>query len=128
MDTQTNWAEAAWQQVVEKIGKTSVAIGASFPNVSQQGRYIRSLAHDWVAGFWPGLLWLVYRDTRDERLKELAVQCEAQIGRTLWEFDFFASRCRVHVRVKQRQPISASAGRGSQAPRIDGRQPAGRKI
>lgn len=88
MNIQANWAEKAWRQVVDKIEKTSIDIGASFPNGSANGRYNRSPAHDWVAGFWPGLLWLVYRETQNERLKDLAVQCERQISRTLWEFDF----------------------------------------
>jgi len=87
MVTQQNWVEEACQQVIDKITRSSSSIGASFPNGSVAGRYDKSPPHDWVSGFWPGLLWLVYQETRDSRLKELAIECEQQISQTLWEFD-----------------------------------------
>jgi unsaturated chondroitin disaccharide hydrolase len=81
------WVEKAWGQVVERIEQTSHNIGAAFPNGTENGRYVRTPAHDWVAGFWPGMLWLVYGETNNERLKTLAVACEEQISQTLWEYD-----------------------------------------
>ncbi|WP_139999632.1 glycoside hydrolase family 88 protein [Paenibacillus paridis] len=87
MRTKTDWVEQAWQKVILKIDRTSKSIGASFPNGSANGRYERSSPHDWVAGFWPGLLWLVYRETKKEPMKLLAMECERQISQTLWEFD-----------------------------------------
>ncbi|WP_138751638.1 glycoside hydrolase family 88 protein [Paenibacillus sinopodophylli] len=87
MKVKADWIEQAWQQVVHKMEETSAVIGATFPNGSKAGRYERSAPHDWIAGFWPGLLWLVYQETGNERLKALAVECERQISHTLWEFD-----------------------------------------
>ncbi|MDR6550603.1 glycoside hydrolase family 88 protein [Paenibacillus qinlingensis] len=81
------WVERAWEQVVHKIEKTSYNIGASFPNGTENGRYVTSPAHDWVAGFWPGILWLVYGETNNERLKTLAVDCERQMSLSLWEYE-----------------------------------------
>ncbi|MGG1555606.1 glycoside hydrolase family 88 protein [Paenibacillus ferrarius] len=81
------WVEKAWEKIVVKIEKTSQSIGAAFPNGTENGRFVTTPAHDWVAGFWPGLLWLVYGETKNERLKALAVACEAQISHTLWEYD-----------------------------------------
>lgn len=79
------WTEQAWQEVTAKIMRISHTIGAGFPNGSVCGRYQLAAAHDWIAGFWPGILWLVYEETEEDRLKELAVQCESQISRTLWD-------------------------------------------
>ncbi|WNS45157.1 glycoside hydrolase family 88 protein [Paenibacillus sp. MMS20-IR301] len=79
------WPEMAWQRVAEKIERISRTIGAAFPNGSIHGRYQLAAAHDWIAGFWPGMLWAVYEETGKEELKELAVQCERQISRTLWD-------------------------------------------
>lgn len=79
------WSEAAWRDVVGKIGRISHRIGAGFPNGSVNGRYQLAPAYDWVAGFWPGILWTVYGETGNERLKQLAVECEKQISRTLWD-------------------------------------------
>ncbi|CAM4396745.1 unsaturated chondroitin disaccharide hydrolase [Paenibacillus endophyticus] len=87
MNARLDWVEEAWQQVISKISRTSHSIGASFPNGSANGHYDRSSPHDWVAGFWPGLLWLVYRETKDDRFKQIAVECERQISQTLWAFD-----------------------------------------
>ncbi|MGO4497645.1 glycoside hydrolase family 88 protein [Paenibacillus sp. 2RAB27] len=87
MNNKANWIEEAWQQVVKKIDRNSYSIGASFPNGSKDGRYTKSSPHDWVSGFWPGMLWLVYQETQNERLKDLAVQCEREISQSLWEFD-----------------------------------------
>ncbi len=87
MNTESNWAESAWQKVIHKLERTSKSIGASFPNGSANGRYERSSPHDWVSGFWPGLLWLAYQETKNDRFKLLAVECERQISHTLWEFE-----------------------------------------
>jgi unsaturated chondroitin disaccharide hydrolase len=81
------WVEQAWEQVVHKIEKTSHTVGAAFPNGTNNGRFEMTPAHDWVAGFWPGLLWLVYSETKNERLQALAIACEEQISQTLWEFE-----------------------------------------
>ncbi|MGO4540736.1 glycoside hydrolase family 88 protein [Paenibacillus sp. 2TAB19] len=87
MIARANWVDEACRKTIDKIERTSLSIGASFPNGSAQGRYEKSPAYDWVSGFWPGLLWLAYEETSNDRLKELAVECERQISRTLWEFE-----------------------------------------
>ncbi|MFD0674245.1 glycoside hydrolase family 88 protein [Cohnella sp. GCM10027633] len=84
---QAHWVEEACRQAIGKIERTSLSVGATFPNGSAHGRYEKTPPHDWVVGFWPGLLWLAYRETNNEQLKELAVDCERQISRTLWEFE-----------------------------------------
>lgn len=70
------WVNRAWERIVEKIGRTSRRIGATFPHASKNGTYDAMRPSWWTAGFWPGLLWLIYRETGDERLKSIAEECE----------------------------------------------------
>lgn len=79
MTEQLQWVEEAWKNVVEKVDKTSKRIGANFPHASDNGKYVLAEPYWWTAGFWPGLLWLIYRDTKDARLKGLAEECEAKL-------------------------------------------------
>ncbi|WP_160724314.1 glycoside hydrolase family 88 protein [Bacillus sp. USDA818B3_A] len=79
MTERMKWVEEAWQQVTRKIDRTSKKIGANFPHASDNGAYILAEPHWWTAGFWPGLLWLVYQDTKDAGLKQLAEECELKL-------------------------------------------------
>src|SRR3954466_13407087 len=78
-ELQLQWVNEAWQQVTNKIDRTSKRIGANFPHASVNGEYILEEPHWWTAGFWPGVLWLVYRDTKDSALKQLAEECEGKL-------------------------------------------------
>lgn len=79
MTEQQKWVNEAWQKVTEKIDRTSKKIGANFPHASENGQYVLAEPYWWTAGFWPGLLWLVYRDTKDDALKQLAKKCEEKL-------------------------------------------------
>ena len=81
------WINAAWDRSAAKLRRTSRRIGDTFPHVSKNGRYDAAPVHWWTAGFWPGLLWLVYRETHDDALRALAESCERQLDRTIVEFD-----------------------------------------
>ena len=80
------WAEKALEQVAEKVLKQKDQIGASFPHVAYNGKYNSEVPSFWTAGFWPGILWMVYEKTGDESVKELAVQIEEKLGDVLDDF------------------------------------------
>ncbi|WP_419954477.1 glycoside hydrolase family 88 protein [Neobacillus niacini] len=79
MTEQLEWVSEAWQKVNEKIDRTSKRIGANFPHASENGQYVLAEPYWWTAGFWPGLLWLLYRDNKNEELKQIAEECEAKL-------------------------------------------------
>jgi len=79
MSEQLDWVSEAWQKLTQKVSRTSKRIGANFPHASVDGRYELEEPYWWTAGFWPGLLWLIYRDTEDESLKQLAEECETRL-------------------------------------------------
>ncbi|MFE5317551.1 glycoside hydrolase family 88 protein [Paenibacillus sp. NPDC056579] len=82
----SGWVEEAWQQTVAKVNRTSRRIGAGFPHASVDGTYKLEPAYWWTAGFWPGLLWLLYRDTKDEHFKAIAEQCESQLDQVIADY------------------------------------------
>ncbi|GFZ80278.1 glycosyl hydrolase family 88 [Paenibacillus marchantiophytorum] len=85
-DKDQDWLEETWRKTVAKMTQASDTIGSEFVHVSRDGMYDRTDSHVWTAGFWPGLLWLVYRDTSKERFRELAEQCERRLDTSIEEF------------------------------------------
>lgn len=41
----------------------------------------------WTAGFWTGLLWLVVQEQQDDRLRQIADECEGQLDSLLQDYD-----------------------------------------
>ncbi|CAG7628705.1 glycoside hydrolase family 88 protein [Paenibacillus allorhizosphaerae] len=77
------WVERAWQQITDKLETTSERIGAGFPHAAKEGTYDLMSPTWWTAGFWPGILWLVYRDTGSDKYKALAQECERKLDEVL---------------------------------------------
>lgn len=73
------WIDEAWEQALSKTLRNTTRIGAGFPHASQGGVYELASPEWWTAGFWPGMLWQLYRDSQRPELKEIAEQCEAEL-------------------------------------------------
>ncbi|GGD81362.1 glycosyl hydrolase family 88 [Paenibacillus nasutitermitis] len=86
-EMQLQWAEDKWRQIIAKVDLTSRRIGDSFPYASIDGQYNNELADWWTNGFWPGLLWLIYRETGDQRLAGLAASVESKMDAPLQEYE-----------------------------------------
>ncbi|MGM0884223.1 MAG: glycoside hydrolase family 88 protein [Bacillota bacterium] len=84
---QADWSKEAWEKIVAKVDRTSKRIGDRFPHASVNGEYSLEPASWWTAGFWPGLLWLIYRETKDESLRKLAESCEAQLDQVILDYN-----------------------------------------
>ncbi|XID90728.1 glycoside hydrolase family 88 protein [Paenibacillaceae bacterium WGS1546] len=78
-----DWAEEAWRRAKEKTARNLVRIGDGFPHASVNGVYTLEEPHWWTAGFWPGMLWQLYEDGGEERLREAAASCEARLDAVL---------------------------------------------
>lgn len=83
MTVQSDWVQEAWSSTAAKVKRIHKRIGDRFPHASVNGVYQLEPAQWWTAGFWPGLLWLVYRETQDEALKATAESCECQLDELL---------------------------------------------
>lgn len=62
------------------------AIGEHFPPVALDGIYNDQGPEFWVSGFWPGLLWLLYEETKDEKALALARRLEDRLHVVLDDF------------------------------------------
>jgi unsaturated chondroitin disaccharide hydrolase len=80
------WVDEAWNAVASKVNRTSLRIKDQFPHASINGVYQLEPAHWWTAGFWPGLLWLLYRDTGNEQLRSIAEQCEQKLDEVIMNY------------------------------------------
>ncbi|MDN4617533.1 glycoside hydrolase family 88 protein [Paenibacillus sp. PsM32] len=85
--TDTQWLEQAWEYTTQKLERTRQRIGATFPNASFNGQYDARELECWTNGFWPGILWLYFRETGDRQAQEIAQDCEVQLDELLHEFE-----------------------------------------
>ncbi|WP_416148648.1 glycoside hydrolase family 88 protein [Salipaludibacillus sp. HK11] len=86
MSDNREWVDEAWQDVIQKVSRKSSKIGANFPHASINGTYGLADPHWWTAGFWPGQLWLLYRDTKNESFKEIAEECEVRLDKVITDY------------------------------------------
>ncbi|MCI6886674.1 MAG: glycoside hydrolase family 88 protein [Lachnospiraceae bacterium] len=77
------WADQALEMSLSKIEKNIDRIGEHFPHVAYDGVYNDQGPAFWVSGFWPGLLWLYYEETKDERALDLARALEKRMDEVL---------------------------------------------
>lgn len=86
MNPKLQWLDEAWAQTIEKVSFTSARIGNGYPHASVGGVYTLEQPHWWTAGFWPGLLWLLYSESGNESFRELAQQCEEGLDPVLQQY------------------------------------------
>lgn len=70
------WIDEALEKTLMKVKENIDAIGLRYPHVSINGTYDNQGPGFWTSGFWPGILWLYYFATKDEKAKELAIGLE----------------------------------------------------
>ena len=78
-----HWFDEALEKSFEKIEKNISEIGLCFPHVAYKGKYNHEDKTFWTAGFWPGMLWLLYRETGNKDAKELAIRLEEEMDEIL---------------------------------------------
>lgn len=69
----------AYEQAIRKELINSKAIGAAFPHAAPGGQYNREAPQFWTGGFWGGILWLVYRETRDPEVYKILCDIEERL-------------------------------------------------
>ena len=70
------WREETLQKCFAKVKANIDNIGLGYPHVCLDGKYNNQGPAFWVSGFWGGILWLYYSQTKDEKAKELAIKLE----------------------------------------------------
>lgn len=74
--------EKTWSMVVEKVDRMMDRIGSTSPHVAANGTYDDVRLDWWTSGFWPGLLWILYDMTGNDKYKDLA-----------WDYDERIEKC-----------------------------------
>ena len=77
------WIDATWEKIEAKLSVISVLSGKKIPYTTVDGVHddcITSPTHHnidwWTNGFWPGMMWLMYDATKEEKYKEAAEYAE----------------------------------------------------
>lgn len=80
------WAENTMQKIIDKLNITAPKIGARFPHVCKEREYDEEREKWWTNGFWPGILWMAYQQTKDEKFASLAAETENKMAYVLDEY------------------------------------------
>lgn len=79
----SSWKKEAWDFIYEKTKLNNERIGCNFPHSVKDKRYQLENEKWWTAGFWPGILWRVYLENKDEKLRITAEACEDKMNHLL---------------------------------------------
>ena len=85
------FVEEFWGKVSKKVSLMADKIGANFPNTSLKTGIYDPFGEnvnpsDWTVGFWPGMLWLMYLDTKDEKYRRIAEELETKLDKAFEDF------------------------------------------
>ena len=77
-------------KMVAKLTKTADIVGDRMPRYTDKetGEYVYAEEpySAWEAGFWPGMMWLMYLKTKDEKFKTIAEKCEEKQDMAIEKF------------------------------------------
>ena len=86
----TKWAEVVWSKITAKMEEQCNRIGSRIPYTQKDGRTVfmeeKNLVW-WTNGFWPGMLWLMYSDTKDEKYRIAAEAIEKNFDNLFVEYE-----------------------------------------
>lgn len=78
-----SWIEETWKKVEGKLSRTSIKSRNKIPYTTENGEHddkpTKKSIHFWTNGFWGGLMWLMYAQTKDERYKITAEISEKRL-------------------------------------------------
>ena len=80
------WAKDISEKILRKLEKTAASIKDGTPHAARNGKYDRASIQWWTNGFWPGILWLAYRQSGRGMFLKYARKCEENLDSVLYEF------------------------------------------
>jgi unsaturated chondroitin disaccharide hydrolase len=83
IETSQEWALAALANAHAHVTQLAQRVGGASLHATVDGRYVYCSADEWTSGFWPGMLLLTYRFTRDPQLLQHAQAAEAELERSV---------------------------------------------
>lgn len=89
-DTDRAWVNETWEKLDKKLKTVSERSRNKIPYTAVNGVHNDMAKEDvtwWTNGFWAGLMWLMYVDTRDGRYRETAERAEQLLDAAFDEYD-----------------------------------------
>ena len=83
------WINDTWEKIYIKLKRTSVSSRDKLPYTTINGIFDNCAERcitGWTNGFWGGLMWLMYSETKDEDFKKTALRSEEILDAGLEEF------------------------------------------
>lgn len=84
------WIDTVWDKIDSKMEVVSELSRDKIPYTTVNGVHNNMAKDDvtwWTNGFWPGLMWLLYIGTKDERYRQTAVNAEALLDGAFEDYD-----------------------------------------
>lgn len=84
------WIDETWGKLDRKLKKIREASRDKIPYTTKNGIHDDRYADDpswWTNGFWPGLMWLMYADTKDEGYRAVAEHAEEILDGAFRDYD-----------------------------------------
>lgn len=81
------WLDSVWEKIKLKMDYVSKNAGDKIPYTTINGIYDDKFADDptwWTNGFWPGILWLMYMGTGNEKYRTMAENAEFRLDKVLY--------------------------------------------
>lgn len=84
------WVVETWNKILKKLSVTAIASREKIPYTTINGIHDSKTGDKdiefWTNGFWPGLMWLMYVETKDERYKITAEAAEEKLDKALQDY------------------------------------------
>ncbi len=82
------WIDEVWEKIEKKLSVVSELSKNKIPSTSVDGVHndLTEAPSAWTNGFWPGMMWLMYVATKEEKYKEAAEYCEKVMDKALFDY------------------------------------------
>lgn len=83
------WIDEVWKKIEKKMSITSELSKNKIPFMSVDGVHDDMSENSigwWTNGFWPGIMWLMYVATKDDKYKETAEYAEKALDKALYNY------------------------------------------
>lgn len=84
LEENKQWLDSTWEKVDNKLSRVAVECRQKLPYTTVDGRYndlSEKTVYGWTNGFWPGLMWLMYIETKNPTYRETAEIAENTLDR-----------------------------------------------
>jgi len=80
------------EKITDKLSWVTDEVDFMYPYTTRDGKYEGGKNHpySWTSGFYGGILWYLYLETKDEKYLELAKKCSVRMGEALEEYDMMS--------------------------------------